>query len=111
MKLFRYLVDRGAKVVLQGIDKPPADFRSPLDLFQQVFAHEQKVTALINKLYDLATKENDYATLVELQWFVKEQVEEEKNAGDIVSMVKMVGESGPPLIMLDRQLGARAAQR
>jgi len=109
MKFFRYLIDRGVRVSLQGIDRPPVDFKSPLDLFQQVLAHEQKVTGLINRLYDMASKENEYPTLVELQWFIKEQVEEEKSAGDIVAMLTMVGESGTPLIMLDRQLGARGA--
>ncbi|MBP1655620.1 MAG: ferritin, partial [Bacteroidetes bacterium] len=72
-----------------------------------VLAHEQKVTGMINKLYALALKENDYASQVELQWFIKEQVEEEKNAGLIIEQLKMIGDSGTPLIMLDRQLGSR----
>jgi ferritin len=109
MKLFGMMNARGAQVILQAIDKPPVKYRSPMDVFQQVLAHEQKVTALINKLYGLAIKENDYATQIELQWFVKEQVEEERAARDIIEQLRMVGDSGTPLMMLDRQLGARSA--
>ena len=107
MKFFDYMNDRGSRVVLQAIDQPPAEFESALDIFQKALDHEQKVTAMINRIYELAVKENDYPTQVELQWFITEQVEEEKSAGDIVEQLKMVGEHGPSLIMLDRQLGAR----
>ena len=109
MKLAGLITDRGGRVTLQGIDKPSVEYRSPLDVFQQVLAHEQKVTALINKLYEAAMKENDFATQVELQWFISEQVEEEKTAAGIIEQLKMVGDSGTPLLMLDRQLAARGA--
>jgi ferritin len=107
MKFFDYMVDRGNQVVLRGIDQPPSEFASPLGIFQQALEHEQKVTAMINRIYDLAVKDNDYATQIELQWFITEQVEEEKSAGEIVELLKMVGDHGPSLIMADRQLGAR----
>lgn len=109
MKLYDMLHTRGAKVTLQAIEKPAGAFKSLLDIFQQVVAHEQKVTASINALYSLAAKESDLPTQMELGWFIKEQVEEEKNAGEIVAQLKMVGESGPTLLMLDRALGARAS--
>ena len=109
MRLFDYLYVRGGRVVLQAIDRPPAEFKSPLEIFQQVLTHEQKVTSLINKLYDLAFKENDYAAQVELQWFIKEQVEEEKNATDIVEQLRMIGDNTSALMMLDRQLSVRGA--
>lgn len=109
MKLYDMVVDRGGKVVLQSIDKPPVKYASVLDLFKQVLAHEKKVTAAINKLYALATKENDYATQVSLQWFISEQVEEEKNAGDIVAALELIGDTGTALYMLDKQMGSRAA--
>jgi len=108
MKLFDYVNARGGHVVLQAIDRPPAKFKSPLDIFQQVLLHEQKVTASIHKLYELALKVKDYPTQIELQWFIKEQVEEEKNANEIVEQMKMIGDVGTPLIMLDRQLSMRA---
>jgi ferritin len=108
MKLYKYVFERGGRVTLGAIEKPQAEFPGLPGIFQQVLAHEQKVTAMINSLYALATKENDYAVQVELHWFIKEQVEEEKNASEIVEMLKMAGESGPTLLMADRQLGARA---
>ena len=107
MKLFDYVYDRGGRVTLQGIDRPQADYASVKDVFTQVLAHEQKVTALINALYGVAVKENDYATQIEVQWFIKEQVEEEKHATEILDTLKIAGESGPSLIMLDRHLGSR----
>jgi ferritin len=107
MKFFEHVNDRGSYVVLKTIEQPPSEFKSPLDIFQQALEHEKKVTAMINRLYDMAIKENDYPAQVELQWFVTEQVEEEKSASDIVEQLKMIGEHSPSLIMLDRQLGAR----
>lgn len=109
MKLFDFIHERGGRVVLQAIAQPPGDFKSPLDVFQQALEHEQKVTGMIHRLYELAGKENDYATQVMLQWFITEQVEEEKTAGDIVEQLKMVGEQPAGVFMLDRQLGARGA--
>jgi ferritin len=109
MKFFEYVNDRGGRVSLKAIDQPPAEWKSPLVMFQAVLEHEQKVTGLINGLYALALKENDYATQVELQWFITEQVEEEKNASEIVAQLKRAGEQGPGVAMLDRHLGKREA--
>ena len=111
MKLFAFVSGRGGRVILQAIERPPAEFKSPVDVFQQVLEHEQKVTGLINRLYETAVKENDFATQVELQWFIREQVEEEKSAGEILQQFKMVGEAGTALLMIDRQLGVRGAAR
>lgn len=108
MKFFDYIHDRGGQVVLQAIDQPPSDFKSPLDVFERTLAHEQKVTGLINSLYELAVKENDYASQSFLQWFVDEQVEEEKNATQIVEMLRMVGDHKGNLLMLDHRLGERS---
>jgi ferritin len=107
LKFFDYLTERGARVTLKAIDQPPADFKSPLAMFQQTLEHEQKVTGLIHDIYALAVRENDYASQVELQWFIKEQVEEEKSASEIVEQLKMMGEHAPSLIMMDRHLGSR----
>ncbi|MEE8160819.1 MAG: ferritin [Acidobacteriota bacterium] len=109
MKLFDYLHDRGGRVTLQEIKKPPANFRSALDMFQQALKHEQAVTKSIHALYGLAQRENDYPTAVELQWFVTEQVEEEKAAGDIVERLKMIGKDTTALYLMDRDLGSRTA--
>jgi ferritin len=108
LKFFEYVHDRGGAVTLQAIAQPPAVFTSLLDLFEQVLAHEQKVTALINRLYEAAVKENDYPTQFMLQWFVNEQVEEEKNGTAIVEQLRLVGSQPQGLFMIDSRLGARA---
>lgn len=109
MRLFKFLNDRGGKVLLKAIDQPPSEFHSPLSLFENVLDHEQKVTGMIHDLYALAVKENDYATQVEMQWFIAEQVEEEKNAGDVVEQLKLADDNKTALLMLDRELGSRNA--
>jgi ferritin len=108
MKLFEYVNDRGGRVSLQAIDAPPFDFSSPLAMMEEVLQHERKVTAMINALYEVALKENDYATQVHLQWFLTEQVEEEKNASEAVERLKMIGAQTAGLLLMDRELGARS---
>ncbi len=110
MKLFDHLLDRDGRVELQALDKPPADFKSPLEMMQMALGHERKITGLIHKLYDLAAAENDPAARVLLQWFVTEQVEEEKSADLIVEQLKLVGDSNVGLLMLDRELAGRQAE-
>lgn len=108
MKFYDFIYDRGGRVVLQAIGQPPAEFASPADVFEKTLAHEQKITGHINDLYAMAVEEKDYASQGLLQWFVDEQVEEEKSAGDILETLKMVGDKGQALFMLDRQLGQRS---
>jgi len=110
MKLFNYLNDRGGRVHLQAIEQPKTDFQSSLEVFEQALAHEKKVTALINNLYDLAIKQNDHATQIHLQWFITEQVEEEKNAQDVVDKLKMAADHPGALFLLDQQLASRMAE-
>ena len=107
MKLFDYLNDRGGRVVLQAIEKPPSEFKSLREMFQQALKHEQEVTLLIHNLYKIAKNEDDYPTEVELQWFIKEQVEEEKTAADIVDRLKMIKDDTIGMLMLDQELGSR----
>ncbi len=109
MKLYKYVFDRSGAVTLKAIAQPATKFKTPVDIFKEILKHEQKVTSLINKLYELAVKEKDYAAQIFLQWFINEQVEEEKNATDIINMLEMIGDSPVSLIMADRQLGARKA--
>ncbi len=108
MKFFEYITERGGNIVLQAIDQPPANFGAPLEMFERVLEHERVVTGLIHKLYEMAVHENDYATVETLQWFVKEQVEEERNATQIVDQLRMVGTQGAAVFMMDRQLAARS---
>jgi ferritin len=109
MKLYDHMVDRGGRVTLQAIPQPPAEYKSALDVFEKVLAHEQLVTASIHKLYALAVKENDYPAQVTLQWFVTEQVEEEKSAAEIVANLKLIEERGTAVLMLDHRLAKRTA--
>ena len=105
MKIFEFINDRGGTVTLHAIEQPPTEFGSPVDVFKAVLGHEQEITAAINELYAQAIKENDYATQIMLQWFISEQVEEEKTASDILELLKMAGEH---VIVLDHRLGKRA---
>lgn len=109
LKLFDFINDREGRATLQAIDKPPANWKSPLEVFQNSLAHERHVTELINGLYALALKETDYPSQVLLQWYISEQVEEEKNASYIVEQLKLIGDNGSALLLLDRELGGRKA--
>jgi ferritin len=106
-KLVDYLVERGAAPNLKAITKPPATWRSPLSVFLDSLKHEQKVTVMINKLYDLAKKEGDHATEIALQWFVSEQVEEESSVSEIVERLKLAGDKGHALLIVERELAMR----
>jgi ferritin len=101
LKLFDYVNDRGGRVTLKAIDQPPADFASPLDVWKTVLEHEQKVTALIHKLYEQAGKENDHASQTMLQWFITEQVEEEKSATLMYERFKQAGTQPATLLLFD----------
>ena len=110
MKFFEFVNDREGHVVLAAIDKPPAEFGSLREIFEQALAHERKVTQSIHKLHGLATGEGDIASLPLLQWFVSEQIEEEKTAGQLVEQLKRAGSEGAALLFLDRQLGERVSK-
>ncbi|MBP7087881.1 MAG: ferritin [Candidatus Omnitrophica bacterium] len=107
MKFFSYLNERGLRVILEAIDKPPVQFSSAEDVFKKSLQHEQKVTASINNLYTIAQKVEDNATKVFLQWFINEQVEEEKSVTEILSKLKYIDEQPAGILMLDKELGAR----
>ncbi|HEY0673207.1 MAG TPA: ferritin [Longimicrobiales bacterium] len=110
MKLFDYVNDRNGRVTLKALEQPPVNFKSALDVFEHALEHEKKVTSMIHSLYALATKENDYATQVALQWFINEQVEEEATATKVVDRLKIAGNDGAALLLLDRELGSRQAE-
>lgn len=107
MKFYNFIHDRRWQVKLQAVAAPEVEWKSPLAVFEAAFAHEQKVTAMINNLVDLAIDTKDHATQSFLQWFVDEQVEEEANADANVQMLKMVGDRNELLFMVDQQLGQR----
>ena len=110
MKIFDHILDRGGAVALPAIATPPSKFETPLSVFDQALHHERAVTKSIHDLYELAVTERDYPARVFLDWFVNEQVEEEKSAELVVEQLKMIGEDRPALLMLDRELGTRTPE-
>jgi ferritin len=110
MKFYAHLIERGGRAVLKAIAAPETTWKSDLACFEEVYAHEQKVTASINALYELALKEKDYASQIMLQWFISEQVEEEKNASDIIESIKRIEAHETAVLMLDKQLGKRGKE-
>ena len=109
-KLIDYIGGRGGSTALKAIAQPASKFKSLLDVFEQVLAHEQKVTAAIHKLYELAVAEKDPASQAFLQWYVNEQVEEENSPAEIISMLQLAGDTGPALLMVDRHLAERSRE-
>ena len=109
MKIYGHLNERGGKIILQQIDAPASHWKSAKEVFAEAYQHEQKVTASINKLVELARAQKDNATEVFLQWFVNEQVEEEASASEIAQKLQMIGDNAPALVMLDAELGKRSA--
>ncbi|MFH0826268.1 MAG: ferritin [Candidatus Omnitrophota bacterium] len=107
MKFFEYVLERGGRVTLAEIAAPASEWKSPLAAFEAVYAHELKVTGLINDLLKLAKEEQDSASELMLQWFIDEQVEEETNASLIVEKLKMIKDAPQGLLMLDKELGER----
>lgn len=107
MKMFEFLHDRGVRALLQAIPQPEHEFSSPQAVFEETLKHEKKVTALINSLADISVKVDDKASLAFLQWFISEQVEEEKNATQILETLKVLKPDSAAVIMLDRELGKR----
>lgn len=107
LKFYDYIIARGGKVTLDAIEAPKSKWTSAGKVFEEVYAHEQKVTGMINGLVDLAIREKDHATFETLQWFVKEQVEEEEHASDILNQIRIIGDVPGHLFCLDHQLGKR----
>ena len=107
MGMFDYLNQRGGNVVLEAIDKPEIDWKSPLDYFEHILKHEQYVTASINELADVADEVKDRAAISFLDWYIKEQVEEEDNVGQVLATLKLIGEDKKALLMLDKDLATR----
>jgi len=108
LKIYHYVLDHGSDIEMSAIDNPGQDYQGPLDMFEQTLAHEQSVTAMINDLVDAAMTARDHATYAFLQWFVTEQTEEEATVNDIIAQLKLVGERGEGLFMIDREIASMA---
>jgi ferritin len=108
MKLFNFMVERGERIELKQIDKPPMEFGTPQEAFRAALEHERKVTGLINRVYEASQTVNDYPTQIMLQWFIEEQVEEEDSTGSAVEQLEMAGDNKAALMFLDNKFGSRA---
>jgi ferritin len=106
-RFYRYIVDRGGRVIFEKIDKPAFEWETPLAIFENVLEHERYITDRINKLADLAVELKDHATQGMLDWFIAEQVEEESTAETIINKLRLMGDTGPGLFMMDQELGQR----
>ncbi|MDI6829266.1 MAG: ferritin, partial [Armatimonadota bacterium] len=105
--IYNHVIDRGGRVILKSIDGPPTDWSGPIAPFEDALKHEQKVTGMINDLVNIALEEKDFASNAMLQWFVTEQVEEEKNPADILQQLKLIGDAPGGLLLIDRELATR----
>ena len=108
MKLFDFILARDEDVELQAIDRPRMTFNKVADVFERALEQEEEVSRQIDALYETAFTEKAFAAVAELQWFLTEQVEEEKTAREIVAKFKMVGDDPASLLDLDRELGSRS---
>lgn len=109
-KFFVYLQRVGSAIRLGAIEAPPAKFDSPKKVFEQVLEHEKLVTGRINDLAKLARDESDFATANEIQWFVNEQIEEEQSVNEVLDKLRLAGDSGNAIFMIDHELARRGAQ-
>ena len=107
MGMYDYLIERGGKVELLAIDKPVVEGKTPLEVFEQVLRHEEYVTSRINALMDVAEEVKDRAALSFLDWYLKEQVEEEASVGGVLATLKLIGDDKKALLLLDKDLATR----
>jgi ferritin len=110
MKLLDFLLARDCEVKFLAIQAPSAPFASLLDVFERALEQEQEVSRQIDALYETAFNEKAFAAVAELQWFLTEQVEEEKTGREIVAKLKMIGTDPASLLEMDRELGGRTAE-
>jgi ferritin len=110
MKFYNFIIDRAGRVALESLEKPPAAYKSVLDVFERALDHERKVTRSIHDLYALVEREKDYASQAWLDWFATEQVEEEKNVGQVVDDLRRIGDRPDALVILDRELAQRQGE-
>ncbi|MBT3208961.1 MAG: ferritin [Bacteroidetes bacterium] len=107
LKLYKYIIDRGGRVLLQQIESPKNEWTDVIDVFEDIFKHEQKITSMINELVNLSMEEKDHATVNLLQWYISEQVEEEATVSDILEQLNLIEGKGAGLFMLDREMKQR----
>jgi ferritin len=109
-RMYRYLMDQDAAIAFEQVAAPPAMPEGVVAMFEHTLAHEREVTRNIHHLVDQALSEKDHATQIFLQWFVTEQIEEEATVKDIIGRLRVFGDQGQGLLMIDNELAATAGQ-
>jgi len=107
LKFIDFINESGGQVLLDQVEAPKTEWSSPIDVFEDTYKHECKVSGLINDLVDIALSENNHAANNFLQWFVTEQVEEEASASEVLEKLKLIGDNGVALFMIDQEMGKR----
>lgn len=107
MGLYDYVIERGGKIILEAIEKPESFWQSPLEVFKAVLAHEEYITSEIYSLMDVADETKDRAASIFLNWYVKEQVEEESSVSKVLAQLEMIGDDKQGLLALDKELAQR----
>lgn len=110
MKFYDFVLERGGKVQLKAIAAPKTEWKSALEAVQEVAEHEAFISSSIFGLYELAQKEKDYPAQVMLQWFIKEQVEEEDNAAKVLADMQRIEARDTAILMLDHRLSKRKGE-
>lgn len=108
LRIYQYVLDRNGRVGIGSVDGVPNDFDSPADAFHTALANEESVSESIKTLYELAVEARDRSTATFLEWFLTEQIEEEKTFDDIVRRVELAADDPAALLMLDIELGGKA---
>ncbi len=111
LKLVHYLNDRGGTAVIPALEAPGAKFKSLPDVFQEVLKHEEYISASINELYAICTKEKDFTTANYLQWYITEQIEEESTVRSILDQIKLAGSDKGGQFMMDKEFSAMATAK
>jgi len=107
LKIFSYILNRGGEIELKDIKAPKEEFKGVVDVFEKTLEHEKFITKSIDELVNLSIKNNDHSMTSFLQWYVDEQVEEESTFTKLLGKIKLVGEKGASLLMIDAELGKR----
>jgi ferritin len=111
LKFVKFLNDRGGYAVLSALEIPDSQYKSLRDVFDQVLAHEEFITASINELYEISLNAKDYTTGNFLQWYINEQIEEESTVHNILDRMKLVGDDKAGMFHIDKELEAIAAAK
>jgi ferritin len=111
LKLVHYLNDRGGTTVIPAIEAPGGKYKTIVDVFQQVLKHEEYISESINELFAICNKEKDFTTANYLQWYINEQIEEERTVRNILDQINLAGTEQGGLFLMDKEFAALAVAK